>query len=229
MTIPPEALDASTKLLLAFVLSGLLGLERERKGRAAGLRTHIIVCLGSTLAMLASNKLSEDWFSHATTVPFDRGRVAAGILQGIGFIGAGTIINVGNIQRGLTTAAMVWFVGVLGIAIGLGYFTIAICATAFALAVVLLLERVSERVSSAPIECRINVELCSGVSSVHEVQEFVETLGYNVSTSKIDAVAGEPCVKAEYLVNGKPSARLDQLVASLQEKFETIRKVTVVR
>ena len=229
MTIPVEVVDASQKLLLAFVLAGLLGLERERKGRAAGLRTHIVVCLGSTLAMIVSSALSNEWLSHETSLPFDRGRIAAGILQGIGFIGAGTIINVGNVHRGLTTAAMLWFVAVLGISIGLGYYTIAVCATAFALAAVLFLERLSEYAFAPPAECLLDVEICSGISGIHEVERFVEARGYIVTVSRIEASAEGKCVTAEYVVNGKPGERIELLLDALQKNFADIRKLSLQR
>ena len=124
------------KFSLAVGLAGLVGYERQRKGRPAGLRTHILVCLGSTLLMTMSDIFANEWAEGGAPVWFDRGRVAAGIVTGVGFLGAGTIITIGNKQHGLTTAAMIWFVASLGVALGSGYYLIAALATAFALAVV---------------------------------------------------------------------------------------------
>lgn len=96
-------------LLLAALLGGLVGWERERRDRPAGLRTHILVCLGSALITLVSMQMSG--------TRFDPGRIAAQIVSGIGFLGAGTIIRQGNVVRGLTTAASLWTVAGIGMAV----------------------------------------------------------------------------------------------------------------
>ena len=129
-----EAEDICGKLVLAVVLAGILGLERQRKGRGAGLRTHILVCLGATVAMMIPDLVASRGGGNGWA---DTGRMAAGIITGIGFLGAGTIVSAGRGPQGLTTAAMVWFVATLGIAIGSDLYLIAVCATALALVVVL--------------------------------------------------------------------------------------------
>ncbi len=101
------------KLVLSAVLGGFIGLERETHGRPAGLRTHILVCLGSTAFTLAS-------YAVAVGGIYDPGRVTAQIVTGIGFLGAGTIMRQGSIVRGLTTAASIWTVAAIGIGVGIG-------------------------------------------------------------------------------------------------------------
>lgn len=113
------------QLVVAAALSGVIGLERQFHGRPAGLRTHILVCLGATMAMLAVSRVPQ----------VDPGRIAAGVLTGIGFIGAGAILRLKDTHRGLTTAACVWFVAALGVAVGLRSYTVAVGATILALAV----------------------------------------------------------------------------------------------
>jgi len=112
------------RLILSAVLGGLVGFERERAEKPAGLRTHILVCLASTLIMLLSIHVSGlyegTWF--------DPGRIAAQVISGMGFLGAGTIIRQGNIVRGLTTAASLWFVAGLGLAIGAGFYVASLIA-----------------------------------------------------------------------------------------------------
>jgi putative Mg2+ transporter-C (MgtC) family protein len=136
---------------LAVVLGGLVGLEREIRGRAAGLRTLIIVCLGSTLIMIVSTELAQQYFSGPgeAVVRVDPGRIAAGIVTGIGFLGAGVVLKLGDIVRGVTTAACIWFVAALGIAIGQGDYGMAILSTLVALGVLWLLHYVEVAVSSA--------------------------------------------------------------------------------
>jgi putative Mg2+ transporter-C (MgtC) family protein len=103
------------KLLIAVALGGVIGLEREAHGRPAGLRTHILVCLGSALFTL----ISETYTGKNS----DPSRVAAQIVTGVGFLGAGTIIRQGSMIRGLTTAASLWTVAAIGMAVGTSEWT----------------------------------------------------------------------------------------------------------
>lgn len=117
----------SVRLLMAAVLGGLLGLERERKGRAAGLKTHMLVAMGSALFVLAPLQAGID--------PGDVTRVMQGIVSGIGFLGAGAIIklNKGERVEGLTTAAGIWMTSAIGMAAGMGLEIAALLTTVLAL------------------------------------------------------------------------------------------------
>ena len=140
--------DAVVRLLLAVLLGGAIGLERESRGRPAGLRTHILVCLGATIIMIASTRMAEisQVLSPTSRIQVDPGRIAAGVVTGIGFLGAGAIIRIGDLIRGLTTAGCIWFVAALGITIGQGLYALAIVATVTALAVLLVLARVERHI-----------------------------------------------------------------------------------
>ncbi len=107
------------RLILAFALGGLIGFERELHGRVAGLRTHILVCLGSALIMLTSIHI---FFLYYDVTRIDPARIAAGVITGIGFLGAGTILRFRASVRGLTTAASLWAVAGIGLAIGSGFY-----------------------------------------------------------------------------------------------------------
>ena len=109
------------RLIMGFILSGIVGYEREVREKPAGIRTHILVGLGSTLVTILS--------IHAFPSG-DQSRLAASILVGIGFIGAGTILKTGERILGLTTAATLWIVSSIGIAVGSGFYLIAIVTTA---------------------------------------------------------------------------------------------------
>ena len=123
------------RLLLALVLGGLVGLEREMKGRAAGFRTQILVCVGSALMMLTGIFLKE---RQAGLGELDPTRIAAQVVTGIGFIGAGTILQTRDSVRGLTTAASVWVSCGIGIAAGAGFYSGAVVTTLVALVVLFL-------------------------------------------------------------------------------------------
>ncbi len=126
------------RILIACLLSGLIGLEREVRRHEAGLRTHILVCVGSTLIMLTSLYLFDIYKSLAVNDP---ARIAAGVVTGIGFLGAGTIIRSQDGVRGLTTASSLWVVAALGLSIGCGFYKAAIIVTFCVLCVLLFLRR----------------------------------------------------------------------------------------
>ena len=140
--------NALLKLLLAILLGGVIGLEREFRGRPAGLRTNILVCMGATMIMIGSTSMAEvsQILSPNFRVTVDPGRIAAGIVTGIGFLGAGAIIRFEDVVRGLTTAGCIWYVAALGIAIGEGLYDLAIMSTVCALVVLLGLTRVEIRI-----------------------------------------------------------------------------------
>lgn len=119
-------------LLIAALLGSVIGFERERLNWAAGLRTHMLVCMGSALIMLVSAFGFADVLGQKNVV-FDPSRVAAQVVSGIGFLGAGSILLRGEIVRGLTTAASLWSVAGVGLAVGGGMYTAAIGATAIML------------------------------------------------------------------------------------------------
>jgi putative Mg2+ transporter-C (MgtC) family protein len=130
------ALDGPVgKLLIASFLGGILGWEREQRGRPAGLRTHILVCVGVTLMMIVSESIFEKYkmYTDESVLRVDPARIAAQVITGIGFIGAGTIIRYRTSVRGLTTAASLWIVAGTGLAVGSGCYLPAIITTALAL------------------------------------------------------------------------------------------------
>ena len=128
----PTDLQMIVRLLLTLVLSGLIGLERQVHRRDAGLRTHILVALGSCLIMLTSLYVFD---IYKDQVALDPVRIAAGVVTGIGFLGAGTIIREPDGVRGLTTAASLWVVAGIGLAVGVGFNKIAIYTTILVLIV----------------------------------------------------------------------------------------------
>lgn len=136
-----------TRLLLASVLGGVIGLEREIHGRPAGFRTHLLVSLGSCLFCITSVEFYRIFgnFSGSGPIGVDPGRIAAQVVTGIGFLGAGAIIKDGASVRGLTTAACLWVAAALGLSCGIGLFYLAICVTSVALLSLLLLKQVEKR------------------------------------------------------------------------------------
>lgn len=135
--------EVVVRLLLSVLLSGLVGLEREVSGRAAGFRTHILVCVGSALIMLTGIYMME---TMKGVVQMDPARMAGQVVSGIGFLGAGTIIQFRDSVRGLTTAASLWTAAGIGLAVGCGFYVGALAATAIVLVVLLILSRLEQTV-----------------------------------------------------------------------------------
>jgi len=132
------------RLLTSFILGSIIGLERERKARAAGLRTHILVCMGSCLIMLISLYIYELYKDKA---PLDPARIAAGVVTGIGFLGAGTIIRSREGIRGLTTAASIWVSSAIGLAVGCGFISAALIVTLLTFLTLSYLRKVERKVT----------------------------------------------------------------------------------
>lgn len=126
------------RLVLAAVLGGAVGFERETHEKAAGFRTHILVSIGSCLLMLISLHLL-DVYGSITTI--DPGRIAAQVITGVGFLGAGTIIRYGASVRGLTTAASLWAIAGVGLAVGSGFYFAAVITSIIILVCLLLLPK----------------------------------------------------------------------------------------
>lgn len=127
------------KLLLAFLLGGIVGYLREKEKKAAGLRTHILVCLGSALFTLVSVYTAQQFPGESA------GRIASSIVTGIGFIGAGTILQAGESVIGITTAASIWVTAAIGMAVAFGFYEGAFLTTLLIVVVLTLLGNFEKR------------------------------------------------------------------------------------
>lgn len=139
----------ATRLILAAILGAVIGIEREIKNRDAGFRTHIIVSVGACLIMLIGidgiGKFSSD-------TARDTARIAGQVISGIGFLGAGTILQKKNAVTGLTTAATLWLSAAIGLAVGIGYYEGAIIATVICLVTLISLNKISDLINKKTIK-----------------------------------------------------------------------------
>lgn len=133
---------ATLKLLISFVLGAIVGIERQMRRRDAGMRTFTLICMGSTAAMLISIWIPQ---CYPDFLNGDPGRIAAQVLTGIGFLGAGAIIQSHGSVQGLTTAACIWVMAVVGLAVGAGMYLAACITTLFSLFVLVTLEKLEKR------------------------------------------------------------------------------------
>lgn len=165
--------DILLRLLTAMVLGGLIGLERERSNHAAGFRTHILVCLGSALIMLLSAYGFADFVAEAN-VRVDPARLAAAVITGVGFLGAGTILFTGKSITGLTTAASIWVVAGIGLAVGAGFYFAAIISTVLVVLNLWVFNKVERRYIQAN---KLHIITLSAVSSpvlIEKISDFMK-------------------------------------------------------
>lgn len=156
-----------TRLLVAGLVGGLIGFERELRAKDAGLRTHFLVALGSALFMLISQ------YAFGAAGKFDASRVAAQVVSGIGFIGAGTIIFQKNMVRGLTTAAGLWVTAALGLACGAGMYWECGFAALLVLIILEAMHFINKRIGHR------NLTLTFHADSAKELSDLLETLERN--------------------------------------------------
>jgi putative Mg2+ transporter-C (MgtC) family protein len=135
------------KLVLAVALGGLIGLERQTSNKPAGIKTNILICVGAAMMMILSGLILGESGASGT----DLTRIAAGVITGIGFIGAGTIIQARGIVVGLTTAATIWAVAGLGLVIGTGYYLVAVIFTSIILLTLVIFRYIEEHYLKRPM------------------------------------------------------------------------------
>lgn len=177
LSIPLQ--EVALRLFIALLLSGVVGWQREITQRPAGLRTHMLVCLGATLLTLVS-----------VSIPgADPMRLASGIVTGIGFIGAGTIIRSTPTEvRGLTTAASIWMIAGVGIAVGVGFYWGALLTTLFAYGILVLLKKV-ERVYRREQERLLTLEGRNRPGLLGEIGTILGSYGIDIRDIEITVQA----------------------------------------
>lgn len=171
------------RLVLAAVLSGVVGFEREFHGRAAGFRTHILLCVGSTLIMLTSIHIF-DVYSGRT--PIDPARLAAGVVTGIGFLGAGTIMRYKASVRGLTTAASLWVVTGIGLAVGSGLYFGSIVTTLLAVITLMLFGRLEHAMIRKDWYKTIIVETKEGAEHLKGIRDVLSEYGIEINDFEVE-------------------------------------------
>ena len=186
------------QIVLAAVLGGLVGMERQFHGRPAGLRTHILVCLGSAVIIVAFQRLQAGLDEGVgAIVTMDPARAAAGIITGIGFLGAGTILKGKDFIRGLTTAASIWVVAAIGITTGLGQYHLAVVTTVLVLFTLFVLDKIDLRSAHYG---DIHIEGEGGIALCDKTLGKLSELGFSVKGYGVKALTQEGAVKLRFMV-----------------------------
>lgn len=178
--------DLSLRILVSLVLGGLIGLEREWHNHAAGFRTHMLVCVGSTMIMLLSIYGFGD-FAYEYNVRMDPARLAAQVVSGIGFLGAGAIIRNGSSISGLTTAASIWVVAAIGLCVGAGFFFVASLVTVLVIIILLLLNKFERSFHNKRSQNEVFVRITNTEGGISRIVELLEKEGLHIVHMSLEA------------------------------------------
>jgi len=214
-------LDIILRLSLGFIAGGIIGFERSSHRQIAGLRTHILICVGSTCLMLLSIWLPQNFFSLKNGDP---GRIAAQVVSGMGFLGAGAIIRLGGDIKGLTTAASLWLVAAIGLVIGAGMYIAAIGAEVLALITLTLLHPIERRIFPDLRHKILEVQYNhSGEPNTENVLEIFKN--YNVTNQSLNVQLGrnKKKTRVSFSVSILDTVEISKLAHALQSLDEIER------
>ncbi|MCJ2011565.1 MgtC/SapB family protein [Methylobacterium sp. J-076] len=216
MLIDPTLETFLIRFALSFAAAFALGWNREELGHPAGLRTHVLICVAACTAMqLGGWLLVETGHTDNGLFRLDLMRLAQGVLAGIGFIGAGTILKQGNIVRGVTTAATVWLVTVIGLCFGAGAWRLGLCATGVTLVTLKGLGWL-EQARSQRCYGTVTVEFDPGETSHATLLGLLTQEGLGIRSRNLEEEAGTARLRCVGAVQGAPDAWPLRLVGSLR-------------
>lgn len=222
------------RLGIAVLAGGAIGYEREYKNRPAGFRTHILVCIGACVIALIQVTMNEEIINRVLRDPrlvgvlsTDYGRLSAQVISGIGFLGAGTIIHNKGSIKGLTTAATLWLVACLGLAIGYGYYEISLVALVICVLVLISLKKIQDRLFHNAANIKLEVEFFRKTKAVEIMDTYFATR--NVHVIALDFIRGssEELKTCIYTINLPRSLDVFTIIRDLSynDNITEIRKV----
>jgi len=176
------------RITLAILIGTIIGIEREIKNRPAGMRTHILVCLGAcTISLIETCFIAGLPSDGSSNVAYSFGRLSAQVVSGIGFLGAGTILFSNRKITGLTTAASLWNSACLGIAVGYGYWLIAVVGTISVMLILLMMQRIIHvRVSK-----KLEVRFVHRVETIEYINDYFHTLNIQIVDIDFNVTSSE--------------------------------------
>lgn len=207
------------RLLISALLGAMIGFERERQNQPAGLRTHTILAVGCTLAMTLSINIAMQFRSLVPNG--DPARLAAQVISGIGFLGAGAILRFGNNIRGLTTATSLWTLAIIGLAVGAGHFFSATAATVLLLVVLTLLDRVEKRFIKTYRTMNVQVEVEDRAGALDELRSLIRDEHTSIIQTSVTRDFENDFASYNLVVKTVEEAPIDQLF----DKLTTLKGV----
>lgn len=206
-----DFLSILTKLLISIALGALIGIERERRNRPAGLRTHILVSLGSALFTIASIQFLKSFGN------VDPSRVAANIVTGIGFLGAGAIMKEGLTIKGLTTAATIWVSSAIGLTCGMGYYIPAILTSISTLIILISLRSLEfERLGKLKNIKVFNIKVTDRPGQLGKIGTIFGQYGIHIKNVKFERE--EKFLNIEFIVNVPENIEIENVCNELTKQ-----------
>lgn len=210
--------DILLPCILALIFGGLIGLQREKAERPAGLRTHALVCLGSTVFTLIS------YLGFSSLYDVDPSRIAAGIVTGIGFIGAGVIFRQGPLVRGVTTAASIWVVASVGMALGTKLYYLALLVTVLGFITLSILKYIEDKVIKLP-NYLVRITTSENFTDMNKIISLLKKMSVSVKSKKYELDENN---KRIFTINlfSKDSEFPTRIIEELS-KFKEIEKIVI--
>jgi putative Mg2+ transporter-C (MgtC) family protein len=203
------------RVLLGAVLGAVVGFERERDNQPAGLRTHMILVIGATLAMVLSVNLGYLFARPGT--PADPARLAAQVISGIGFLGAGAILRYGYNVKGLTTATSLWTMAIVGMAVGAGYYLIGVFTTALMLVVLGLLNVIENRWVRTSVSRFISIDADYTKGVLKDVRHIVQEFADDLTSFNIQKEFKNKRLRIQVVARISRDQRLEELIDALSD------------
>ena len=212
-------IGAVTKLVLSLLLGATIGIERRRKGQIAGLRTFALISMGATLAMLISIYIPQEYMGLKNGDP---GRIAAQVVSGVGFLGAGAIIQMKGSVRGLTTAAGIWMTACIGLAVGAGMYLISIIATLLIIFVLVNIERIELQHNFMWESKIIRVKVHGIIDNIQALRDIIASKDVHISDEFMKFDYENKFTIVNFMVRSKSDADVLALFKAIQENSNPI-------
>ena len=212
------------RVLVGAVLGAAVGLERERNDQPAGLRTHMILVIGATLAMVLSVNLGYLFGREGS--PSDPARLAAQVISGIGFLGAGAILRYGFTVKGLTTATSLWTMAIVGLTVGAGYYLIGVIATGLMLVVLGLLNNLENRFVRTAVSRFIQVEANYQKGVVKSIRKIVQKYSDNLLSFTIQKHVKNQRLRIQVVARISRDQTLEELIEAISD-IDGVRNLKV--
>ena len=212
------------RIIIGALLGALVGLERERQGQPAGLRTHIILVVGATLTMTLSINMAIQF--RPLVSGGDPARLAAQVVSGIGFLGAGAIIRYGPNIKGLTTATSLWTMAIVGLAIGAGHYLSGFAATGIILVSLIILNVFEKRFINTFTMMKVEVTADDRIGLIDQVDQALARIVKLIGAPSVEKNLKSKRVKIEYTIKLSTKVSIQNILESV-EKVDGIRSVKV--
>ena len=220
--------EVALRVVLAIIIGGVVGFNREYENRPAGFRTHVLVCLGATVAALIQVQLGYYVIDEIARNPnlsgvlsVDTGRVICQVISGVGFLGAGTIIRTKVSVKGLTTAASIWAVACVGIAVGMGFYTISILSGIGIVIVLVLLKRFEYRFINKLDTIKFKIEYTDKIKVIKEINKTLEA--DEITIKNIEFINGDDRRECIYTLLLPQTIKQNELISMIVMNDGVIR------